>query len=235
MTVTEVLNELKALGSPAIKKVLMNHGAKEPFYGVKVEDLKKVLKKIKGDQKLALELYDTGISDAMYLAGLAADGSKMTKKELQHWVKNAYWYMISEYSVPWVTSESPYGWELAKEWIDSKNELVASAGWASLSNLLAVTPNEQVDAKWMKALLQRVKKEIHKAPNRVRYTMNGFVIALGGYYAEMTKEALATAKEMGVVMVDMGGTACKVPSAIDYIKKMEAKGVIGKKRKTAKC
>lgn len=235
MTVTEVLNELKALGSPAIKKVLMNHGAKEPFYGVKVEDLKKVLKKIKGDQKLALELYDTGISDAMYLAGLAADGSKMTKKELQHWAKNAYWYMISEYSVPWVTSESPYGWELAKEWIDSKNELVASAGWASLSNLLAVTPNEQVDAKWMKALLQRVKKEIHKAPNRVRYTMNGFVIALGGYYPEMTKDALEIAKEMGVVMVDMGGTACKVPSATDYIKKMEAKGVIGKKRKTAKC
>lgn len=235
MTVTEVLNELKALGSPAIKKVLMNHGAKEPFYGVKVEDLKKVLKKIKGDQKLALELYDTGISDAMYLAGLAADGSKMTKKELQHWAKNAYWYMISEYCVPWVTSESPYGWELAKEWIDSKNELVASAGWASLSNLLAVTPNEQVDAKWMKALLQRVKKEIHKAPNRVRYTMNGFVIALGGYYPEMTKDALEIAKEMGVVMVDMGGTACKVPSATDYIKKMEAKGVIGKKRKTAKC
>jgi hypothetical protein len=33
----------------------------------------------------------------------------------------------------------------------------------------------------------------------------------------------------------MEGTACKVPSAVDYIKKIEARGSIGKKKKTVKC
>ena len=42
-------------------------------------------------------------------------------------------------------------------------------------------------------------------------------------------------KKIGDVYVDMEGTACKVPSAGDYIKKMEAKGNIGKKKKTVKC
>ena len=39
----------------------------------------------------------------------------------------------------------------------------------------------------------------------------------------------------GEVWVDMSGTACKVPSAPDYIRKVQERGAIGKKRKTVKC
>lgn len=235
MTTAEVLNELQALGSESTKKVLLKHGAREPFYGVKVEDLKKVMKKIKGQQELALDLYKTGVSDAMYLAGLVADGAQMSKKDLQDWAKAAHWYMISEYTVPWVASESPYGWELALEWIDSKDEKIATVGWSTLSNLLSVTPDEHIDAKLMAKLVARVKKEIHKAPNRVRYTMNGFLICLGCYYMPMTADAVKAAKEIGEVTVEMGGTACKVPGVVDYIEKVKKRGSLGKKKKTAKC
>jgi len=33
----------------------------------------------------------------------------------------------------------------------------------------------------------------------------------------------------------MGDTACKVPSAEDYIMKIDARGSLGKKKKTVKC
>jgi len=33
----------------------------------------------------------------------------------------------------------------------------------------------------------------------------------------------------------MEGTACKVPSVVDNIKKIEARGSLGKKKKTVKC
>ena len=42
----------------------------------------------------------------MYLAGIVADGSKMTKTQLKKWAKNATWYLISEYSVPGVAQGS---------------------------------------------------------------------------------------------------------------------------------
>src|ERR1700730_17287765 len=122
MTAQEILDQLKALGKPSIKKVLINHGAREPFFGVKVEDLKKIQKRIKKDHQLALELYDTGISDAMYLAGLIADDPQMTRKDLQRWVEQAYWYMLSEYTVPWVAAGSKHGLAVALEWIESKKE-----------------------------------------------------------------------------------------------------------------
>ena len=45
MTTKEILTELHGYGDEQTKKTLMKHGAKEPFFGVKVQDLKKILKK----------------------------------------------------------------------------------------------------------------------------------------------------------------------------------------------
>ena len=58
MTAKAILAELKPLGSDGYKKVLRNHGVPEPFFGVKIEELKKIQKRIKVDYRLALELYD---------------------------------------------------------------------------------------------------------------------------------------------------------------------------------
>jgi hypothetical protein len=126
MNAKEIVSELKSLGNESIKKVLAKHGAKEPFFGVKVEALKKIQKRIKKDHRLALELYDTGISDAMYLAGLIADDAQMTRKDLKRWVEQAYWYMLSEYTVPWVAAGSPQGRALALEWLESRKESIAA-------------------------------------------------------------------------------------------------------------
>ena len=63
----------------------------------------------------------------------------------------------------------------------------------------------------------------------------GFVIAVGSYVKPLTEAALKTAAEIGVVSVDMGGTACTVPPAAAQIEKVRQRGAIGKKRKSAKC
>lgn len=235
MTKEQVMKELEKKGSESIRKIFQNHGNSGPMYGVKVADLKVIQKKVKKDHQLAMELYSTGNYDAMYLAGLIADESKMSKKDIQQWVERSHSKGISEYTVAWVAAESDYGWELGMKWIDSPKENIASAGWNTLSGVVAMKPDNELDIATIKKLLQRIVKEIHAAPNRVRYTMNGFVIGVGGYIKELTKDAIEMAKKIGDVYVDMEGTACKVPSAADYIKKMEAKGYIGKKKKTVKC
>ena len=235
MTAKAILEQLKPLGLDSYKKVLLNHGIKEPIFGVKIEELKKFQKRIKKDYQLALDLYDTGVYDAMYLAGLIADDHEMTKKDLRHWAETANNSGISEYTVPWVAAESLHGHELALEWIESKKEDIASSGWATLRGLVAIKDDAELDLTELKQLLQRVQKTIHQQPNRVRYAMNDFVISVGSYVKALTDTALQTAAKMGTVMVDMSGTACKVPSAAEYIQKVQKRGTIGKKRKTVKC
>lgn len=234
-TAQSILAEIRPLGTASYKKVMLAHGAREPFYGVKIEDLKKIQKRVKRDHELALALYDTGVYDAMYLAGLVADDERMTKKDLQRWVDGAHCPGLAEYTVPWVAAEGLHGPELARKWTGSKKELVASAGWATWGGLVALRDDAELDLKELQGLLDRVESEIHGERNRVRYVMNGFVIAVAAYVKPLNPAAKQAAKKIGEVTVDMGGTACKVPSALQYIAKIESRGAIGKKRKTVKC
>ena len=65
--------------------------------------------------------------------------------------------------------------------------------------------------------------------------MNGFIIASGVYVPDLTEEARSAGSAVGKVQVDMGGTACKVPLAAEYIQKVEDRGKTGQKRKIARC
>jgi len=235
MTAAEIIAEIKPLGRDSYKQVILKHGVQEPCFGVKIEELKKIQKRIKQDYRLALELYESGIFDAMYLAGLIADDKKMTKADLNKWLKTATHEPLRSSTIPWVAAESAHGWALATEWIEAKDESTAAAGWATLSSLVGIKPDSELDLAKLKTLLERIGKSILKQPGSVVYAMNGFLIAAGTYVASLTDFAMQTAEKIGVVKVDMGDTQCKVPAAADYIRKAQARGSIGKKRKSAKC
>ena len=143
--------------------------------------------------------------------------------------------MLSEFTVPWIAAESNYGYELGLQWIDSDKEHLQAAGWSTLASLVSIKNDDELDMKVLKSLLQRLKKEIHQAANRTRYTMNGFVISVGCYVKDLSNEAKTVALSVGEITVDMGGTACKVPYAPDYIQKAIDKGSLGKKKKMARC
>ncbi|OAI42690.1 DNA alkylation repair protein [Verrucomicrobia bacterium SCGC AG-212-E04] len=235
MTAQEILAEIKPLGSEGYKRVICNHGVQDPCYGVKISELQKIVKRIKRDYQLALDLYDTGVYDAMYLAGLIADDARMTRKDLQHWANKSNCRPLSATTVAWVAAGSAHGWELALEWIDAKSPLVAVAGWGTLGSLVSIKDDAALDLAALKRLLLRVQKTIMQAPDPVRREMNSFVIAVGCYVQPLTDEAKQIGEKIGAVTVDVGNTACQVPFSPDYIRKVEKRGSIGKKRKTAKC
>jgi hypothetical protein len=128
-----------------------------------------------------------------------------------------------------------HGYEIALKWIESEQENVAVAGWATLSSLVAMKDDDDLDPAGLKRLLRRVQETIHHQPDSVRYAMNGFLIALGTYVQGLSDLAAQAAAKVGQVSVDMGNTACKVPNALEHIHKARERGAIGKKRKTVKC
>ena len=236
-TIASIMADLKKKGSEKTRTIYARHGmAGKPMFGVSIADLKVIAKTIKGQQALACGLYETGNLDAMYLAGMVADGSRMTADQLTAWAEGAEGLqMISEYTVPWVAVENAQGRELAKRWMASKKEHVASSGWTTYSGLVATKADADLDLAEIAGLLNRVVQGIGGAQNRVRHTMNGFVIAVGSYVRPLLKQAKSAAKLIGNVSVDVGDTACQVPLAMAYIQKIESAGRAGKKRKTIRC
>lgn len=236
MNASQILEELKPLGKDSYKRTLMkNHGVKEPCYGVAISELQKIRKRIKKDYQLAKDLYDTGNYDAMYLAGLIADDAHMTQEDLQHWVEQAYGGGLHGTTVPSVAAGSPHGDAMALRWIESNAPLIAAAGWATLSAIVSITPDAQLDLDEFRSLLKRVEKEIHQARDLPRYQMNQFVISVGSFVAPLKDTALRHAEAIGPVTADLGNNQCQVFSAPEYIRKVEARGATGKKRKGAKC
>jgi len=236
-TLQAVMSDLKSRGSEKAQITLARHGMpKERTFGVSVADLKTIARTIKGQQRLALELYATGMMEAMYLAGMVAKGDKMTPAELQSWAEGSFGMsMIAEHTVPWVTVESHYGRELATEWMGADDAGVATSGWCTWSGLVATLQDDQLDLDEVDRLLRRVLADIDGAKNRVKYTMNGFVINVGAYVVPLHERAKAVAAELGEVQVDVGDTACEVPVATKYIAKIEGMGRVGQKRKTIRC
>ena len=143
--------------------------------------------------------------------------------------------MVAENTVAWVAVENPRAREIALKWIESEREHIASAGWCTYSGIVATAPDQDLDLKEIEDLLGKVVEGIDRAPNRVRYTMNGFVISVGAYVEPLTKRARSAAARIGVVSVNMGDTACKVPLATAYIEKIDGMGRVGRKRKTIRC
>jgi hypothetical protein len=236
-TVASIMAELKSKGTAQNRKIYARHGlVAERVYGVSVAEMKRIAKTIRKQQGLAMELYATGIMDAMYLAGMVADGALMSREQINGWAEGAVGMrMIAEYTVPWVTVDNAAGRELALAWMRSKKEQIAAAGWSTYSGLVALRDDSDLDLKEIEGLLAAVVKGIAGAQNRERYCMNTFVICVGSYVVPLYKQAMAAARAIGSVEVDMGETDCKVPLATAYIDKVEAAGRLGRKRKTIRC
>src|SRR4029453_7836335 len=98
--------------------------------------------------------------------------------------------------------------EVALKWIPAKQVPIVTSGWCTYASHVATTPDEELDLAEIEGLLARVVKEIQKAPDLVRLTMNGFVIAVGTYVKPLLKQAKAAAKAIGAIECDMGDTAC---------------------------
>ena len=236
-TTQSLLDELKSKGSEKARITYARHGIPiDRTFGVSVADLKLIAKKIKGRQTLALDLYETGSMDAMYLAGMVADGALMTPAQFQSWATGAVGMpMIAEYTVPWVTVENPHARDLANQWIKSAEEQIACSGWCTWSGLVATRSDDTLDLAELEDRLAFIVSHIQSAKNRVRLTMNGFVIAVGTYVKPLLSSARSAAEKINLIAVDMGDTACKVRFAIDAIAKVESAGKVGQKKKTIRC
>jgi hypothetical protein len=104
-----------------------------------------------------------------------------------------------------------------------------------MASNIGITDNDQLNFEELERLLDKIQREILTSEDRVRYTMNTFLIALGGGIPQFTDKCIALGEQLGKLQVNMGKTACTVPFAPQYILKMKDMGRIGKKKKTAKC
>lgn len=219
MDCAEALKQLEAFGSEQTRKTYRRHGALDPLFGVKYGDLYKMVRQIKSDHALALELWETGNHDARLLATMVVDPEMMTMTGLAKWMKDVQCHFLSS-ALSNVAQRSTMAKKLVTKWMKSRTELVESTAWLMLAGISRESPKLFTRVEY-KAFLKTIERDIHQSKNRVKASMNAALIGIGSYIDEKT--AVAVAERVGKVEVDHGDTSCKTPLAVPYIQKAAAK------------
>ena len=133
-TVDSIVAALKAKGSEKTRVLYARHGIPpDRAWGLSVADIKLAAKTIQGQQTLALALYDTGMMEAMYLAGIVADAAPVE----EIWRRRAFCALGQgdvgmEEMLSAITDIGYSGWVIVEQDIfPDPNSLAMSQVWSS--------------------------------------------------------------------------------------------------------
>ena len=136
-TVAEVMAELAALEDPKIRAVNEKHG---DDHGVNLGKLRALAKRLKTQQELARQLWDTDDSAARLLALLICRPKAFERDELDTMLRESRIPKVHDWLVNYVVKKNPHAEALRLAWFADPDPVVASAGWALTTERVAKQP-----------------------------------------------------------------------------------------------
>ncbi|MGO4104102.1 DNA alkylation repair protein [Leifsonia sp. YAF41] len=212
-TVAELMAELAALEDPRAREVNARHG---DDHGVNLGKMRAIAKRLKTQQDLALELWDTGDTAARLLALLICRPKEFDRDKLDAMLRETRTPKVQDWLVNYVVKKSPHAEELRLVWFADADPVVASAGWALTSERVVKNP-EGLD---LPALLDIIEAEMKDAPERLQWAMNHCLAQIGIEFPEYRARALDIGERLEVLKDYPTPPNCTSPYAPIWITEM---------------
>ncbi|WNI20455.1 DNA alkylation repair protein [Streptomyces sp. ITFR-16] len=212
-TVDEVMAELAAPEDPKARAVNERHG---DDHGVNLGRLRALAKRLRTQQELAVQLWDTGDTAARLLALLVCRPKAFGRAELDAMVRDARSPKVHDWLVNYVVKKSPHAEELRLAWTADPDPVVASAGWALTTERVAKKP----DGLDLAGLLDTIETGMKDAPDRLQWAMNHCLAQIGIEHAEHRARAVAIGERLEVLKDYPTSAGCTSPFAPVWIAEM---------------
>lgn len=169
-------------------------------YGIKTDNalgtsmpaLRKMGKELGRDHELALDLWPTGIHEARILAGIVADPARVTKKQMETWVKDFDSWDVCDQVCMNLFDKTPFAYEKALGWSTRRAEFVKRAGFAMMAALAVHDKGAKDEA--FQPFLESIVRESTDDRNFVRKAVNWALRSIGKRNSGLNRKAVATAK-----------------------------------------
>jgi 3-methyladenine DNA glycosylase AlkD len=229
MTKTQVLALLKEnqneRGIANWKKLGAKTG-KLKSYGIGLTQLRKLAKQIGRDHKLAQQLWKSDNYDAKVIGLLIDDPKELSREQAEEQVEGLQAGMLSHVfaSCDATLAKAPFAFELAQDWVESKDDVRRRCGYALLYELSKKNPKGMDDA-YLLGRIDHIQDAIHGEEMWVREAMLGALMGIGKRDKKLNKAAIRAAKAIGPVHVDYGDdNSCEPLDVLkhltsDYLKK----------------
>jgi 3-methyladenine DNA glycosylase AlkD len=212
-TVAAVMAELAAAEEPALRAVNEKHG---DDHGVNLGRLRAIAKRLKTQQDLARELWQTDDTAARLLAILICRPRAFEREELDTMLRAARAPKVHDWFVNYVVKKSPSSEELRLAWLADPDPVVASAGWALTTERVVKSP-EGLD---LPGLLDTIEAGMKDAPDRLQWAMNHCLAQIGIHHAEHRARALDIGERLEVLKDYPTAPNCTSPYAPIWIAEM---------------
>jgi 3-methyladenine DNA glycosylase AlkD len=212
-TVPELMAELAALEDPRARAVNEKHG---DDHGVNLSKLRAVAKRLKTQQDLALDLWQTGDTAARLLALLVCRPKSFERDELDRMLRQARIPKVHDWLVNYVVKKSPHAEELRVAWSLDPDPVVASAGWALTAERVGKKP-EGLD---LAGLLDIIEAQMKDAPDRLQWAMNNCLAQIGIDHEEHRARAVEVGERLEVLKDYPTPPNCTSPFAPIWIAEM---------------
>jgi len=103
--------------------------------GVSVPDMRKIAKSIGMNHQLALDLWDTGVPEAMIVAGMIADPDALTEQQMEDWVVDINSWDICDQVCMNLFEKTPLANKKIHDWSTRDEEFVKRAAYALIACL----------------------------------------------------------------------------------------------------
>ena len=190
-----VLAELKEYGDPKNVEGMARFGINVPnALGVSAPNLRKLAKEIGKDHGLAGQLWKTGIHDARLLATLVDDPAKVTRRQMERWVKDINSWGLCDAACGCLFDKTPYAWDKAIEWTARDEEYVKRAGFVLMATL-AVHDKKAPDDRFEDFLPYLVEHATDER-NFVKKGVNWALRQIGKRNRRLNKLAIRTGRQI---------------------------------------
>ncbi len=193
----ELVQRIKQFSSPTFKAQMHKRfGINTEFaVGTPVTTLRKLIKAVpRPDQDLAEALWATQIHEARILASMLADPLKMTRPQLDTWVKDLNSWDICDACALNLFSRENSALKLAEHWIKKDPEFVRRAGFATLA-VLAMPRAKTADKDLLK-MLPLIKNHACDPRPMVHKAVNWALRNIGKKNPRLTPHAVKCAQEI---------------------------------------
>ncbi len=146
-----ILDELHSLANPANVAGMAHFGINSTnTLGISNKELHRIAKGLH-DHQLALELWDSGVHEARFLATLVDIPSQVTREQMEDWVVDINSWDICDGVCGNLFDKTPFAVEKAREWILRDEEYVKRAGFVTMA-WLAVHDKKADDSLFLEFL-----------------------------------------------------------------------------------
>lgn len=213
VTVPELLTELAVLEDPRMRAVNERRG---DDHGVNLSKLRAIAKRLRTQQDLAVQLWQTGDTAARLLALLVSRPRAFARDELDTMLREARAPKVHDWLVSYVVRKSPHAEDLRVAWLADPDPVVASAGWDLTADRVVKRP-EGLD---LAGLLDVVEAQMKDAPDRLQWAMNTCLAQIGIEHPEHRARALAIGERLRVLEDYPTPPNCTSPYAPTWIAEM---------------